>query len=46
LVFNEDVNIKKGLINPLDDGLMWLRGMDTDPLLTSKDFIENNIKFG
>jgi carbamoyl-phosphate synthase large subunit len=46
LAFNEDINIKKGLINPLDDGLMWLRGMDTDPLLTSKDFIENNIKFG
>ena len=45
LAFNEDINIKKGLINPLDDGLMWLRGMDIDPLLTSKDFIENNIKF-
>ena len=45
LAFNEDIDIKEGLINPLEDGLMWLRGMDRDPLLTTKNFIESRIKF-
>lgn len=45
LAFNEDINFEKGLINPLEDNLMWLRGMDKNPLLISKEFIENNIKF-
>jgi len=45
LAFNEEINIKKGLINPLKDNLMWVRGMDKNPLLTSKEFIESKIKF-
>jgi carbamoyl-phosphate synthase large subunit len=30
-------------INPLPDGLMWLRGMDTKPRLMKKEEIENGI---
>lgn len=30
-------------INPLDDGLMWLRGMDTKPLLLTEDEIRSRI---
>jgi hypothetical protein len=45
LALNEDISIKKGMINPLDDGLMWLRGMDRGPLLSTKDFLEKNIEF-
>jgi carbamoyl-phosphate synthase large subunit len=33
-------------INPLPDGLLWIRSMDRQPLLlNSKDFIEKNINF-
>lgn len=36
---------KLGIINPLPDGLMWLRGMDTQPMLTTeKDILETVIK--
>ncbi|MVN21012.1 ATP-grasp domain-containing protein [Mucilaginibacter arboris] len=31
-------------INPLDDGLLWLRGMDTKPLLMKSEEIEKRIK--
>ena len=38
-LYNEFPNLEKK-INPLQDGLMWLRGMDTHPmLLTEKDIV-------
>ncbi|MEI6285440.1 MAG: carboxylate--amine ligase [Bacillota bacterium] len=30
-------------INPLPDGLMWIRGMDREPLLTTEDTIKQSI---
>lgn len=30
-------------INPLPDGLMWLRGMDTEPMLTMREDIEKRL---
>lgn len=32
------------IMNPLEDGLLWLRGMDTTPKLFTKDNIESQIK--
>lgn len=31
------------LLNPLEDGLLWIRGMDTPPVLTSKKSLEASI---
>ncbi len=31
-------------INPLQDGLLWIRGMDTKPLLTTEENINSEIK--
>lgn len=31
-------------INPLPDGLLWLRGMDCEPLLTTNDKINNELR--
>lgn len=33
----------KKKINPLQDGLIWLRGMDTEPLLTTNEEMENEL---
>lgn len=33
----------KKKINPLPDGLMWLRGMDTEPVLTTMEDIEKGL---
>ena len=30
-------------INPLPDGLLWLRGMDTEPVITTKEEIDKEI---
>ena len=30
-------------INPLPDGLLWCRGMDTEPLLTTSEELENGL---
>ncbi|KZX36422.1 hypothetical protein [Wohlfahrtiimonas chitiniclastica] len=45
LALGEEVNITMGTINPLQDGLMWVRGMDTEPLLIVKESIEQGILF-
>ncbi len=45
LALCEPLSIKKGVINPLEDGLMWVRGMDRDPLLTTNAFMEQEINF-
>ncbi len=33
-------------VNPLPDGLMWMRGMDRPPLLCTEDDIHNGLIFG
>ena len=45
LALNEKLLINKGLVNPLKDGLMWMRGMDREPMLVSNQEIENKIIF-
>ena len=45
LALGEKISIKKGIINPLENGLMWVRGMDTEPRLVVKDSIEQEIIF-
>jgi len=45
LALGEAVSIHKGSINPLEDGLMWVRGMDREPLLTSRAHMEQEIYF-
>ena len=41
LAFNEDVGFDYGLINPLQDNLLWIRGMDFIPTLISAEEIES-----
>lgn len=45
LALGEDAGIDFGTVNPLQDGLMWLRGMDTEPKLIVKESIEHGIIF-
>ena len=45
LALGEKISITKGLVNPLNNGLMWVRGMDTEPLLIVKQSIEQGIIF-
>ena len=45
LALGEKISIKKGTINPLESGLMWVRGMDTEPRLVVKDSLEQEIIF-
>ena len=45
LALGEKISIKKGIINPLESGLMWVRGMDTEPRLVVKDSLEQEIIF-
>ena len=45
LALGEPINIAKGTVNPLENGLMWVRGMDTEPLLIVKESIEQEIIF-
>lgn len=45
LALDEQPKIEIGTINPLEDGLMWLRGMDTEPKLLAKRNIESEIIF-
>ena len=42
-LYNEFPNLKNKL-NPLPDGLLWLRGMDTEPRLMNQGEIEKEIK--
>lgn len=41
-LYNAHPNLEK-IINPLPDGLLWLRGMDAKPLLVTNDDFEKNI---
>jgi len=41
-LYNTFPNLEK-TINPLPDGLLWLRGMDAKPLLVTNDDFEKNI---
>lgn len=38
-------NFPRNVINPLEDGLMWVRGMDTEPMLIANKQIEGGIVF-
>jgi carbamoyl-phosphate synthase large subunit len=42
-LYNEFPNLKTK-INPLQDGLLWLRGMDTKPRLMSSEQMSNEIR--
>jgi carbamoyl-phosphate synthase large subunit len=43
-LYNEIPNLKKK-INPLEDGLLWVRGMDTKPRLIKANQMESEIIF-
>ncbi|RZG76961.1 carboxylate--amine ligase [Acinetobacter sp. WCHAc060025] len=45
LALGEKLDISKGIVNPLENGLMWLRGMDTEPKLIKQGDIEQRIIF-
>ena len=45
LALDEQPKIEIGTINPLEDNLMWLRGMDIEPKLLAKRNIESEIIF-
>lgn len=42
VLYNEIPKLEKS-VNPLPDGLMWLRGMDTKPLLIHEAELENKL---
>lgn len=44
ILYGEYPEINK-VINPLPDGLLWVRGMDTKPRLMSDDLINNEISY-
>jgi carbamoyl-phosphate synthase large subunit len=44
ILYNEFPKLEK-VINPLPDGLLWLRGMDTRPRLMTNIDIQNEINF-
>lgn len=41
-LYNEFPSLKKK-INPLPDGLLWIRGMDREPVLTTQDKLKEEI---
>lgn len=45
LALGESAGIDFGTVNPLKNGLMWVRGMDTEPKLIIKESIEQEIIF-
>ena len=45
LALNQELSISPGSINPLQNGLMWVRGMDREPLLIVNQSIEKEIIF-
>lgn len=45
LAVGDNAGIDFGTVNPLQDGLMWVRGMDTEPKLIVKESIEQGIIF-
>ncbi len=45
LALGEQLSINKNLVNPLENGLMWVRGMDTEPRLIVNSDIKQEIIF-
>lgn len=45
LALDRATTFTKNIINPLEDGLMWVRGMDTEPMLIVEESIEKEIYF-
>lgn len=45
LALDESAGIDFGTVNPLQDGLMWVRGMDNEPKLIIRENIEQEIIF-
>ncbi len=45
LALDRAASVTKSIINPLEDGLMWVRGMDTEPMLIVEKSIEKEIYF-
>lgn len=45
LALGEPLSFGYGLINPLDEGLMWLRAMDRSPMLVSRKTLDKEIIF-
>lgn len=45
LALGEKAGIDFGTVNPLQNGLMWVRGMDTEPKLIINESIEKEIVF-
>lgn len=43
-VFGEYYQLPSKIINPLQDNLMWIRGMDFEPILTSLEKVESDEK--
>lgn len=41
-LYNEFPMLEKN-INPLPDGLLWMRGMDTEPLLLTEEELNKQI---
>lgn len=45
LALGEKISVGETIVNPLQSGLMWVRGMDTEPKLILKESIEKEIIF-
>lgn len=45
LALGEDIGFERGCINPLPDGLMWVRGMDVEPRLVTSELMKKEIFF-
>lgn len=45
LALEEALPVERGTINPLPEGLMWLRGMDVEPRLVSAAVLESEIVY-
>lgn len=43
LALGEELKSPKRIINPIDDGLMWVRGMDTEPMLINDLMLNENV---
>ncbi|WP_316817971.1 hypothetical protein [Pedobacter nyackensis] len=44
VLYNELPDLQKK-INPLEDGLLWVRGMDTKPRLMTSEQLKNEVRF-
>jgi carbamoyl-phosphate synthase large subunit len=44
LAFGEEVDLPTPRVNPLPPGLLWVRGMDVEPVLTTVDAVERTVQ--